>query len=175
MIKIRKADKNDLNQIEKIYNHIHLREEKGLTSIGWIRNVYPTLQTAQSALERNDLFVMESGEKIVACAVINQIQVDVYRLAKWKFEAKDSEVMVLHTLAVEPDESGKGYGKAFVKYYENYARENNCFELRIDTNKTNTLARKMYEHLGFEETGTVTCNFNNIPNVSLICLEKHID
>lgn len=83
--------------------------------------------------------------------------------------------MVLHTLAVEPDESGKGYGKAFVKYYEDYARENNCFELRIDTNKTNTLARKMYEHLGFEETGTVTCNFNNIPNVSLICLEKHID
>lgn len=75
---------------------------------------------------------MEDQGKIVAAAVINQIQVNEYKYAMWKYSVKDSEVMVLHALAVDPYQKNKGYGKAFVVFYENYAKQHNCVALRMD-------------------------------------------
>ncbi|MBU5430728.1 GNAT family N-acetyltransferase [Kineothrix sp. MSJ-39] len=173
MIKIRKAEKNDLDRIEQIYDRIHDEEEKGVTTTGWIRNIYPTRKTAEEALDRNDLFVMTDEDNIVAAAVINQIQVDEYKYAEWKHHAKDTEVMVLHGLAVDPFEKGKGYGRAFIAYYENYARQSGCAALRMDTNARNTRARSLYQKLGYKEKGIVKCVFNGIPNVQLVCFEKY--
>ncbi len=171
-ISIRKATKNDIDSIESIYENIHDEEEKGLTTIGWIRNIYPTRKTAEDALARNNLFVMEDEGKIVAVAVINQIQVDEYKYAAWKRDAKNDEIMVLHGLAVDPYQKSKGYGRAFVAFYENYAKEHGCIALRMDTNVRNARARSLYRKLGYEEIGIVKCVFNGIPNVELVCLEK---
>lgn len=173
-MEICKAVKRDINSIEKLYEAIHDEEEKGLTVIGWIRNVYPTRKTAEDGLARGDLFVMKDDGKIVAAAVINQIQVAEYRYAAWKHRADDAEVMVLHALAVDPSRKGYGYGKAFVTFYENYAKQHNCVTLRMDTNVRNTRARNLYQKLGYEEIGVVSCTFNGIPNVQLVCLEKYI-
>lgn len=62
------------------------------------------------------------------------------------------------------------YGKAFVAYYEDYARRNNCYELRMGTNVINIRARHMYTSLGYDEVGVVDCVFNGIPGVKLVCL-----
>ena len=173
-MEIRKATKNDIDYIEKIYEAIHDEEEKGLTTIGWIRNTYPTRKTAEDGLVRGDLFVMEDEDKIVAVAVINQIQVEEYRHAAWKHSSEDAQVMVLHALAVAPYQKSKGYGKAFVAFYENYAKQHNCVTLRMDTNARNTRARNLYQKLGYEEIDIVDCTFNGIPNVQLVCLEKYL-
>lgn len=87
---------------------------------------------------------------------------------------KDNEVMVLHTLVVDPLERSRGYGKVFVAFYENYARQQGCAELRMDTNMINKSARKMYKKLGYEEVGIIDCVFNGIPDVKLVCLEKYL-
>ena len=171
---IRKANEADLDRINEIYEKIHNREEAGLTSVGWIRNVYPTRATAKEAIGRDDLFVMEDAERIVCLGVINQIQVEKYRDAMWKHDAKDNEIMVLHGLAADPEETGKGYGKAFIAFYESYARKCGCLSLRMDTNKKNVHARRLYQKLGFEEVGIVKCLFNGIPDVELVCLEKFL-
>ena len=140
-MKIRKATENDLDQIEEIYNRIHEYEESGKQTIGWITGVYPVRKTATDSLDRGDLFVMEDEGKTVATAIINQIQVPDYKYASWKYDAEDSEVMVLHTLIVDPSCNRKGYGKAFVRFYEEYALANGCHELRMDTNARNKTAR----------------------------------
>lgn len=173
-MKIREATKNDIDSIERIYENIHDEEEKGLTTIGWIRNVYPTRKTAEDALKRKDLFVMEDESEIVAVAIINQIQVDEYKNAPWKHSAKDNEIMVLHGLAVDPHKKSKGYGRAFVAFYENYAKQHNCITLRMDTNVRNLKARNLYQKLRYEEIGIVKCVFNGIPDVQLVCLEKYL-
>ncbi len=173
-MEIRKAKPADIDDIVKIYEKILGEEEKGLTTIGWIRNIYPTRKTAEDALVRNDLFVMTDANKVVAAAVINQIQVDEYKYAAWKHSAKDNEVMVLHGLAVDPYQKSKGYGRAFVAFYENYAKEQGCMALRMDTNARNARARSLYQKLGYEEIGMVKCVFNGIPNVNLVCLEKSL-
>ena len=171
---IRKSKEADIDQIEKIYDRILAEEEAGNARIGWIRGIYPTRSTAEESQKRDDLFVMENEGMIVATAIINQIQVPEYRFANWKHNVSDENIMVLHTLIVDPPQKAKGYGKAFVAYYEDYARRNNCRELRMDTNIVNMRARQMYANLGFDEVGVVDCVFNGIPEVKLVCLEKYL-
>ena len=147
---IRKATSNDINAIETIYNKLHTNEENGLVTIGWDRSIYPTRATALEALENEDLFVLEAPDhQVVAAARINQIQVPEYADAGWHYkDISDDQVMVLHTLVVDPDTAGKGYGTEFVHFYEEYARSHDCPYLRMDTNEKNAAARKLYKKLG---------------------------
>lgn len=170
----RKATQNDIAAIAEIYEAIHTEEEAGRTSVGWIRGVYPTGKTAEAALLRDDLFVAEKNGIIVGTAIINQQQVDVYEGAAWEFPAEESQVMVLHTLVIAPQAFGKGYGKAFVKFYEDYALSQGCPYLRMDTNARNLRARAMYKKLGYREIGIVPCVFNGMEGVQLVLLEKRL-
>lgn len=171
---IRKANQNDIAAVAQIYANILEREDEKNPKIGWLKGIYPVEATAQAALIRGDLFVYETEGKILASAIINKTQVDVYADCKWSVDAKDDEVMVLHTLTVEPEAAGRGIGTEFVAFYEDYAAKNGCVTLRMDTNRINTAARTLYKKLGYTEVGIVPCVFNGIPNVMLVCLEKNI-
>lgn len=168
----RKASMEDLDAVDLIYKHIHDAEEAGLVTIGWDRAIYPVRETAEAALERGDLYVCEKSGVIVATAIINQLQVDVYYGADWMYEADDEDVYVLHTLVVDPASAGMGIGKGFVAFYESQAREMNCSVLRMDTNEKNAAARKLYAGLGYREADIVPTVFNGISGVRLVLLEK---
>ena len=173
---IRKACEADILAIAGIYDRILAKEEAGQATIGWARGVYPTEDFARMALAADDLFVLEDGVKICATARINQVQVPEYRNADWRYaDVPENEIMVLHTLVVDPQIAGHGYGRAFVAFYEQYAKEHGCPYLRMDTNVINTAARRFYAKLGFRESGIVGCTFNGIPGVQLVCLEKKLD
>ena len=174
MARIRLAAAGDLAAVCEIYDRIHTEEEAGRMTIGWNRKIYPTRDTAAQALENHDLYVCEDECGIVASARINRIQVPEYADAAWEYEAKDDEVMVLHTLTVDPNFAGRGYGRKFVEFYEKTAEIGGCKCLRMDTNEVNLAARSMYRKLGYKEISVVSCVFNGIPDVRLVCLEKHL-
>ena len=171
----RKAEPRDLDAIAAIYDHIHDNEEAGKTTIGWIRSIYPTRATAQSSIEIGDMYVEEVDGVVVAAAKINQEQVPEYANAQWQWEAPEEQILVLHTLVVDPAKGRGGYGKAFVAFYEDMARNMGCPYLRMDTNARNTIARQLYQGLGYAEVGIVDCQFNGIPGVQLVCLEKKVN
>ena len=80
------------------------------------------LSCTVAALAADDLFVMEADGVICATARINQVQVPEYRNADWRYaDVPENEIMVLHTLVVDPGTAGHGCGKAFVSFYEQYA------------------------------------------------------
>lgn len=170
----RKAEPRDLEAIAAIYDRIHDNEEAGKTTIGWIRSIYPTRATAQSSIEIGDMYVEEADGIVVAAAKINQEQVPEYANAQWQWEAPDEKILVLHTLVVDPEKGRGGYGKAFVAFYEDMARDMGCPYLRMDTNVRNVIARQLYQGLGYAEVGIVDCQFNGIPGVQLVCLEKKV-
>lgn len=89
---IRKAVSSDLDAVVTIYNEILQLQENGAITVGWIRGVYPTRGTAEDALRREDLFVMEKDGVILGSAIINQLQVDVYAKAKWRHEVDAEKV-----------------------------------------------------------------------------------
>lgn len=172
---IRKADLKDIKNSYAVYSNVLKSEEEGFSSIGWIRGVYPTQNTVIEAVNAGDFFVCEEDGKILACARINQIQVPDYANADWEFKnIADDKIMVLHTLAVDPGAAGKGIGTKFVKFYEEYAKNAGCTHLRMDTNEKNKNARRLYKKLGYKEADIIPCDFNGIPDIRLVCLEKKI-
>lgn len=171
-MKVRKATAADLDAIAEIYAKIHTAEEAGEAVIGWKRGVYPERTTAEAALERDDLFLMEADGRPVGAGIINQNQMDAYAEGSWQYPATPDEVMVLHTLVIDPEEKGKGFGRQFVRFYEDYARQAGCRYLRIDTNLKNTAARTLYRSMGYAEIGCVPCVFNGLEDVNLVLIEK---
>ena len=172
---IRPAFFSDLTAVGAIYDRIHDAEESGLLTTGWLRGVYPTLATARAAISAGELFVLEDRGTIVAAARLNRQQVDVYSQVHWRFPAAEDEVMVLHTLTVDPLRAGHGYGRQFLEFYEVYALKNRCPVLRIDTNAKNAAARAVYAKHGYIESGVVPTVFNGIPGVMLVCMEKRLE
>jgi len=170
----RLAEEKDIRAVAEIYEHVHDVEEKGPRQVGWIRGVYPTEATARSSVAKGELYVLELDGKVVAAGRINQSQEPEYAEIPWEHAADDAHVMVFHTLVVEPSVANRGLGKAFVAFYEETARKNGCFELRMDTNARNLRARKLYASLGYREAGIVPCVFNGIPGVELVMLEKYL-
>ncbi len=45
----------------------------------------------------------------------------------------------------------------------------------MDTNEKNVNARALYKKLGFTEVGIVKCDFNGIPDINLVLLEKALN
>ena len=171
-ITFRKAEHADLDAVCRIYDNIHTAEEQGRAVIGWKRGIYPGRATAEAALARGDLFIEEMNGTVVGTGILNQLQVDVYAGAPWSHDAPESEVMVLHTLVIDPQAGTPGLGRAFAAYYEQYALSHGCRYLRIDTNERNARARAFYHKLGYREIGIVPCTFNGLEAVRLVLLEK---
>ena len=173
-MEIRKATEADISAVAAIYDALLDREEQGLLTTGWTLGVYPTEQTARDALAAGTLYVLEDGGRVTASAKIDQSQMAQYTQCHWQHDAPPEQVLVLHTLVVDPAVKGKGYGTAFVAFYERLARDTGRPYLRIDTNARNTPARVLYRKLGYTEAGIVAGTFNGIPGVQLVCLEKKV-
>ena len=113
--------------------------------------------------------MLEDDGVLVAAGRIDQVQVPVYAQVPWQYAAPPEQVLVLHTLVVDPTIAGHGYGTQFVRFYARRARALGC------TNAKNAAARRLYARLGFREAAIVPCTFNGIAGVELVCLEKRLD
>lgn len=176
---IRKATLDDLDAIESIYNAILDQEEAGKIATGWKRGVYPSRVTATAAIQdADDMYVMTADgarDTIIAAVRINQEQAPEYADAAWEYDVPAEQVMVLHTLVVHPQESGCGYGRRFLAFYEELALQSGCSFLRMDTNVLNMRARRLYSRFGFTERGVIACGLDGFEGVQLVCLEKKLD
>ncbi|MBR5381926.1 MAG: GNAT family N-acetyltransferase [Oscillospiraceae bacterium] len=170
----RKATLSDLDAVARIYEDIHTEIEAGRYPVRWVRGVYPTFSTAAEAVNNGDLYVYEEDGVILAAARINREPVPAYADARWLWPEPDGGAMILHTLVVSPKSAGRGLGKKFVRFYEDTARENGVACLRLDTGETNTVARQLYKSLGYREADIVSCTFNGIPGIRLVCIEKRL-
>ena len=171
-MQIRTATVADIDAISGIYEAIHQEEALGLTHTGWLRGIYPTRHTAEASVARGDMVVLEEEGRVCAAARINADQDSAYGVVSLPSPADPDRVLVIHTLVVDPACRGKGYAKALIAFYEAEALRLGRPFLRMDTNARNVRARAMYGSLGYREADIIPCEFNGIPGVELVCLEK---
>ncbi len=63
-----------------------------------------------------------------------------------------SPVAYIDGLYVIEKYQGRGFGKELIQFIKNWAREQGCTELGVDTEPENERAQKFYLREGFEET-----------------------
>lgn len=170
---IRKALKKDIPYIVDIYEKV-ISSKENLT--GWILGVYPTEATALNALEKGELFVYvdDMDGRVRGSCILNKRQNSAYALGEWRYPASEAEVMVLHTITVDPGYGRNGVGDALIDFYEEYAKRSGCNVLRFNANINNIPARKLYEKHGCLEAGVIYAAFNGIPEAYYVLYEKKL-
>lgn len=167
---IRKATHADLDGVLDIYDAIFRREEgTDHPATTWVRDVYPTRDLAEGAIEAGTLYVDIQGGEVAAAVILDQQQPGEYAAIPWAVAASPKEVLVPHTLAVHPVIARKGFGRKMIAFAEGMAAGMGCRVLRLDTYAGNRPARAFYQKLGYREAGEAPMHGGDDVYV---CLEK---
>ncbi len=171
---IRKATQNDIKRVADIYDKLIDFESETVSYTGWKKGVYPTSHEPETAVPLGTMFVYEENGEVSASMIINSNQAEAYREMPWKYKACNEKVLVIHTLCVDPNQKGKGIGKAMVNFVKDYAKQNGFEVIRIDTGITNLPAQSLYSKLGFETVGRKTVMHHGVLPIELLYLEYKI-
>ncbi len=142
---------------------------------GWEKDIYPAPEYLADAIGAGELYIGvdagdagegvagksgedgEGGEggEIIAAMVLNHHCNEAYRGFSWPTQVAPDEVMVIHTLAVLPQHTGKGYAKQLVRFAIEKARAAGQKAIRLDVLAGNVPAERLYPALGFVYLGTI--------------------
>lgn len=171
---IEKGNKSDIEEVYKSYLELFKYEKVYTNHSNWVKGVYPSRETAQHAYDQQSLYVLKENGHICGSMILNEIQPNEYDEINWKYDAKDSQVLVLHTLCISPTCKGKGYGKQFIEYALGYARKNNYKVIRLDTWLGNKPACSLYEKMGFKVAGKGRMVLQGVIEEEQIYFEKEV-
>ena len=171
----RLAEKKDQDAIEEIYSQIHIAEADGRSQTGWEAGIYPIRATAQEALAQGTLYIFETEGAPVGTAIIDHDQKPFYARIPWSCTVPNEQVLVLHTLVIDPRCARRGYGAAVLAFYEALARRCGCTWLRLDTGLGNRPARAFYRSRGFRELEAVEVRCSETSVMPLLMLEKRVE
>ncbi len=146
---IRKATKNDVSTVSDLYEKAIKYEDTHIKYTSWQRGIYPTGDTARSGIEKDSLFIYEENGLTLASVILNHKQPPEYKKASWGCSASYKEILVIHTLCVDPEYSGSGIGTILVNFIKEYAKNLNCKTIRLNTTLRNEPAKHLYEKNGF--------------------------
>jgi len=114
---------------------------------------YPSKIVFEKDIERAELFVLEAEGRSIGTIVISSYMDDVYTQIDWL--TPDENNIYIHRLAVHPDFQGKGFARQLMDFAENYARQNKCVSVRLDTFSQNPRNQRFYEVRGYQKLGDI--------------------
>jgi len=171
----RKATTEDIDRIVEIYSNIFDAEENGTGTSGWKRGFYPNRDVAVGLAESGEGYVEIDDNGLIVCSGRFNEEYDEYLLGiNWQVDCRPEETLVLHTLAADPLEKGKGYGMAFLQFYEKVAKEAGKKALRMNTGGGNSRSRALYKKAGFKEVDVKYFDWGREVALEVIYLEKEI-
>lgn len=170
---IRPATAADLPAIAAIYEAILEQEEQtGIVYTNWKKGAYPTADTARSVFEAGTLFVGETDGVIWGSMNLNGNQLPEYAKIDWSVPAQGSEVAVIHTLTIDPAQTGKGLAHEMVQFAEEQSRKNGKKVIRLDTWEHNLPANRLYPSMGYRFAGATEFFFMGYVHEILNLYEK---
>lgn len=147
--------KAQISEITPIWGILQLaikrRKEEG--SNQW-QDGYPSPEVIQKDIEKGEGFVLVEGETIVGyCAVlINDEPQYAKIIGKW---LTNDDFVVFHRVAISETYLGKGCAQKMIGFIEDFARNNNIYSVKADTNFDNIGMMKVFEKLGYTFCGEV--------------------
>ena len=168
---IRKAVWQDVDAIADGYRRLLAHEAATHSYTNWKPGIYPVRADAERALESGTLYVLEEDGQVCASMILNQHQAEAYAEMPWQYPADPAQVLVIHTLTMAPEMSGKGYGTRMVRFAMEEARRRGCTVIRLDTYVGNLPAQRLYGKLGFRIAGRKLVSHHGLFDSELYYLE----
>ena len=148
----RKAELSEISPIWRILQQAVLRrKEEG--SNQW-QDGYPNPEVVQKDIEKGDGFVLLSGETIIGYSAVLINNEPAYEKIEGNWLTND-DFVVLHRVAISEKYLGKGFAKMILGYIEDFARSNNIYSIKADTNFDNIAMLKIFKNSGYSYCGEV--------------------
>ncbi|MEA4815072.1 MAG: GNAT family N-acetyltransferase [Oscillospiraceae bacterium] len=149
---VRKAVPADLTEIVSLFKKaIHSMDDKGIYQ--W-DDIYPDEKILKSDIAGDTLYLYIIDEQPISVFVLNQICDPEYSDGNWKYPL--SSYAVVHRLCVDPDFQHMGIGTRTMLQVEKLAKSMGIESIRLDAFSLNPFALRLYEKLGYAQTGVVT-------------------
>lgn len=148
---IRKANQNDLREIKKL-TEACAKALQQQNIFQWNEH-YPSLEKLQNDIEKEELYVLEEENMIIAIIVLTPNMDEVYRNIDWLNKTDNN--LYVHRLATSPEFWGKGYARTMMEFAEEFARKKNFHSIRLDTFSKNARNQKFYGARGYTKLGDV--------------------
>lgn len=167
-----KARKKDTEKVIEIYARIQADESSSAYS-SWKKDEYPTPEIAVRAAEKGNLYLFYEEGFLKGSVIMDGEQPDDYGKIQWKHIAPKTEILILHTLCVDPDFVKRGVGSRILFEIEAFARDSGYKIIRFDTYRGNAPAVRLYLKNGYLEAG-LTDIFVYGKSRPLRCFEKRL-
>ncbi|GAA0716411.1 GNAT family N-acetyltransferase [Clostridium malenominatum] len=157
---IEKGRRNDIDELEVLYDNLNDYLELGTNYPGWLKGVYPIRETAVNGIQNNNLFVLKINNEIAGSVILNHEPEIAYGQVTWGIEVDYKDIIVIHTLVVHPKYMNNGVGKKLMDFSRKYSIEQEIKAIRLDVSIHNTPAISLYEKCGYKHVGTVDLGLN---------------
>lgn len=107
------------------------------TDINQMKNIYLNIHDLYAKS-----FILKINKKIVGhikCDIINNIF------------GNSKPYMYFSDICIHPDYRGKGYSRILLKNAENWAKENNCSHIFLNSSTKREVAHNLYNSMGYEK------------------------
>ena len=153
---VEKATDADLDALERLFDVLCEHLAATVNYPGWEKGRYPVRAAAEESLAADQLYVARLDGQVIGTVTLNHAEPSAYAYAAW--EIRDT-VAVVHTLAVHPSFLHGGTGRTLMKFAVDWAKEQGCRTIHLDTYEKNTPAKRLYESLGFRFCGKIDLGY----------------
>ena len=115
---------------------------------------YPNREVILQDLQTQTLFAYREHKEVLGIVVLNESQDEEYAEINWSTDETERNIVV-HRLAVRPDQQRKGIARRLMDFAEQWARDNHYDAIRLDTFSQNPRNQRFYLNRGYTDLGPV--------------------
>lgn len=148
----RKAQQEDLDAIWAILQQAILRRRAD-GSKQW-QDGYPNPQVVQSDIDKGYGFVLVVQGKVIGYSAVMLNDEPAYKGIEGQW-LTNGDFIVIHRVAIDEQELGKGYAQTILHAIEDHARSIGVYSIKADTNFDNPGMLGIFTKMGYQYCGEV--------------------
>lgn len=148
-----KCTMEDLDRVSAFYDRVTDYLAKNINYPKWVPGKYPGRKSVGIAISNDCQYACIDNGEVVGAFILNDDPMGDYGVGEWRMDLEEGEYLIIHTLATDPEASGRGVGKYMVEYCIDVARKGGYKAVRLDVVPGNVPAVRLYEKIGFTFAG----------------------
>lgn len=152
-MKLRQSVKKDAKNIMAIISSAQSYFKAN--NIDQWQNGYPNIGSIENDIFKNESYVLENENDIIATAAISFNEEPTYnKIHNGKWVSND-KYAVVHRVAVDDSKKGAGIAGKLFNELEKICTKNNVYSIKIDTHRDNKSMQRFLEKSGYKYCGII--------------------